>query len=666
VAKEAARPGKCSTCQSTDDFCEICGWWELGPRETLGIETAELAAEALQPQSNLEKCHDVGKEYALCTLMTEQWSASTTFKAKDYEIQLWGPGRNATAPMHAMAWIERFPPDLEAPIARRLGAMFLTYASAYQHCLEQQFARMALNDPAALLSLHDTAAIAAKHYALHEGFWTCKTQKELQLDCLTLRHVDTIEQYLKKNMASNIAAWLLKSDAGASAGDVAVRALLLYLALLTIAAPWESQKVPSPKTFSPADNLASGIFPANHIEACLKDGAVSLAVVAKLKELLDALLTMPDLAKRPFRFNTEQSDARIVGRNLSPRQELYLRSMQDLDADDCPSACKEVLLDRATKNLAALMKPLKAAKNLRKLVTIIGADISFLTEPAFASALVEKFIQYGRDGRLPLQTSANDVSFIAKKPYVGIFALHAAPCTVADVLRHCELAKNGKEPFTGCSYARQNVEKASDTRQKVPYQYLSWRMQKDRAAHKFFPMAYDDYEVTAAIAQGYPVPQPELTYGPQTIVWKPAVIPFCTFKVGDSGRPTRSFLQLLDMLLDSSKDLKVRQSLFNLLLRLLVMPDSFGHSFGNGLGKKAITLPMSPPSGLDVEVHIYGPVTAVLVEGILYPFNEDEDLRDKLSFTFGKLPVALYDVDTLRKRQQDQDNEVDWMSALAL
>ncbi|HKO55203.1 MAG TPA: hypothetical protein VJ276_04950, partial [Thermoanaerobaculia bacterium] len=139
--------------------------------------------------------------------------------------------------------------------------------------------------------------------------------------------------------------------------------------------------------------------------------------------------------------------------------------------------------------------------------------------------------------------------------------------------------------------------------------------------------------------------QPQFTYGPQTIVWKTRILPFCIFKIGDSGRPTRSFLKLLDEMLGHALqgNIYVKLSLLNLLLQLMNMGLPFDKMYDKRLGRGALRLPYTPACGTDIEAHI----------------------RDQVNVSFGGLTVALYDVESLQALQEDVQYNADWMQAVA-
>ena len=276
--------------------------------------------------------------------------------------------------------------------------------------------------------------------------------------------------------------------------------------------------------------------------------------------------------------------------------------------------------------------------------------------------LLEMVIAYGLKGRLRLQTCANDISFIANHRYEGVLSVYAANTTFGAALAPCVASQNNQDVLIGSRYAKSDAQRASDNRRLTPFPYMSWRVQKDRLAHKFLPLAYSDYDVTAAVTQTWPYPEPQGTYGGQLIVWKKEIVPFCTFKVSDSGRPTRSFLLLLDDLLALAVDRNDsvgKLGVLNLLLQAFV-PDAetrllLADFIQNDLEDFT---PKRPKRGVDIEAHLYGDLRLADVDVILYPSkaNAVAATRQTVTQLFGVTPVILYDEDKFAARDNDMES----------
>lgn len=663
-------PKRCTTCGGEGVFCTICGWWELGPTEVFGSKTVGPIMKAFTPRDAVVPCHKDDDEglnkaaraiHEACKLMTSQTANIFWDDGAEYHVAMWKDDRTSwqEGVTAAVDWLDPYlSADPNDKLAQRMRAMLVTWLSAYELCLSSQLSRLSGDDAKALLSLHDTSAVAAKHYALHKGFGI--DGKTVDLDVATLRHMDTIEQYLKGNLKPQFAAVAIldtlpnPNDAAAAV----IHAGMLYSAVLAVVRDYAKNKVPSPDTFSPASNGASGIYRKNDIHACFRDGDTSLVSMAyqkRIRLLADAVLTCPDFQGRPFRFNSQASDDVIDNRgSLTGPQKLYLKSVQDLDDPQSPSACQPVIRARVKKRLEKLRAGLAQSERVTSLLKPVFGLNPF--EAMKTDTLIDMIVAYGRKGRLRLQTCANDISFISNKRYEGILSVFAADVTFAVALAPCSAATGCNDKLTGSKYTKTEVKKASDTRKKTPFQYMSWRVQKDRMAHKFLPLAYSDYDVTAAVTQTYPYPEPQGTYGKQLIVWKKDIVPFCTFKVGDSGRPTRSFLLLLDDLLQMAVDraeMFTKIAVVNLLLQSLVPDCDTRELLDAYISKDLQDFPIRFRRGDDIEAHLYGNLRLADVDVIFYPCKANEVNATRLTATqlFGNTPVILFDTDTFATRE---------------
>ncbi|MBV9496675.1 MAG: zinc ribbon domain-containing protein [Acidobacteria bacterium] len=674
--------GRCSTCNTVSRFCLVCGWWELGPPDNLAVDMANVATAALTAASDvITPCAYpnplVTAVTSQCSMIEKQLTTKASYAAGAYSIQYWN-GTIQTlheAVTKAVNWLKGFlPEDAADPYGRRMRAMTIVYLAAYQQCFEHQTQRVVGGNPFASASLHDASTIAAKHFALHNGFGI--DDDLLADDVAALRHVDTIEQFLKGTMKPAIVAWRIRHDIPdlERAGSAAARAFLIYLALLTVARPWSQQTKPD-AGFSPTspDNLAAGIFrQAEDITALIPDvtsRATSMLAKTRLKALYDALIALPDFpGGRLFRFNTPESDDRLDQGTLSAAQKLYLQSLQDLDDGRCPSACQQILYNATAANITRIVRGFAATEEFVDLCRGLGKffdGVRYLLDPEMVGVMVTNFLQRSRSGRLALQTCAVDASWIIDKRYVGIHAVYADRGTFGALLFSCAEGKNCGDAFVGSTYGKAEIARATDDRRLSPLNYSHWRIQKDRAAHKFLPLAYEDYDVTAALSQSYPLPEPDPTYGTQMLVWKPDLWRFCTFKIGDSGKPTRSFLALLHMLSETALvDFNSRVALFNLLLPVFNGNDEEPAAlFADAMRRKWLYQTKRPGRFVDIEAHLYGDIRLDAVEVVVLPKSGARNAN-----RFHVPLVVVYDDVAFAERAQDLDkgnSGLAWMTAAA-
>jgi len=670
---------QCRTCGGQGSFCTICAWWELGPPDVLNSDMGDRVQELFTANENVvvvpcdsddePEPHEAAKAlYDQCKLMTSQTVNVFWLDDKGHQIACWSDPSWSweEAVAHAMTWLDTYlSEEKDHPWSNRMRAMLVTWLSAYELCMGSQVRRLFEDDASAKLSLHDISAVAAKHYRLHNGFDVSGIG--LDLDVATLAHLDTIEQYVKGNMPAQYAAMFIRNSiANATyAANAVLNGGLLYAAILSVVRDYAKNKVPSPQTFSPADNKASGIYRKADIELCFTGGdtsAVSAAYQTKIRILGDAVRSLPDFQGQPFRFNSVGSNGVIDnGGGLSNAQKLYLESLPDLDDDNSPAACRTVVRQRVLVKLERFRAALAGSVDVTDWLTpIAGANFFSLVD---AETLLEMLLGRKANGHLRLQTCANDVSFISNKRYEGILSIHASDITFAKSLAGCTKAANCNDTLTGSKYTKSEVDKAADTRKKSPFQYMSWRVQKDRMAHKFLMGAYSDYDVTAAVVQSFPYPEPQSTYGPQVIVWKSAILPFCTFKVGDSGRPTRSVLLLLDDLLRISIDqnsIFTKIALFNLLLQAFAFDNDTRDLLGDFIQNALTDFPAKRPRrGDDIEAHLYGNLRLADVDVIIYPTkaNAAQQTKQTAEGLFGDTPLVLYDIDKYLQRDADIEGD---------
>lgn len=672
--------GLCSTCDTAGRFCLICGWWEIGPPDDLGVDRADAATQALTADSDIiTACAYpnplVTAVTSQCAMLEKLMTASASVESGQYAVRYWN-GQIQTlheAVTKAVNWLKGFlPADSANLYGRRMRAMTVVYLAAYQQCLESQALRVVQGNPFAPLSLHDTSAVAAKHFALHNGFDI--EGGRLAADVAALRHVDTIEQFLKRKMKPAVAAWLIRKDIpdADAACSVATCAFLVYLALLTVVRPWSQQTKPD-TGFSPtdADNLAAGVYRQDQdITALIPDvasRATSLAARTRLKELWDALHAVPDFPPgKLFRFNTDRSDAVLDTGTLSPAQKLYLQSLQDLDSGDCPSACQKIIYEQTVANIERIVTAMAATEDFVDLCKTLEKPFDswpFVLEPANAAVLVGTFLQRCKAGRLALQTCAVDASWIIDKRYVGVHSVYAERLPFSDLFSSCPAGQNCNDPFIGSSYGKLQIAKAKDDRKASPLNYSCWRMQKDRAAHNFLPLAYEDYDVTAAVVQTFPLAEPDPTYGAEMLVWRPELLNFCTFKVGDSGRPTRSFLALLHAISKTALlSGESRLALFNLLIPVVSKLDAPpGQLFAEGVKKGWLYKTNRPARLVDIEAHLYGDIRVDAVEVVVLPNEKKKDAK-----RYRVRQVVLYDYGSFvaRANELDKDNTGQmWLTA---
>ncbi|HYR28022.1 MAG TPA: hypothetical protein VEU30_06120, partial [Thermoanaerobaculia bacterium] len=255
--------------------------------------------------------------YDTCDLMTSQTVNLFWLDDKGHQIACWSDPywtwEDAVA--KATAWLDRYlSEDPEQLWSKRMRAMLVTWLSAYELCMGSQIQRLFEDNANAKLSLHDISTVAAKHYALHNGFDIHAAA--LALDVATLTHLDTIEQYVKGNMPAQYAAMYIRNSLAdpAHAAYAVLNGGLLYAAILSVVREYADNKVPSPETFSPADNKATGIYPRATIHFCFTNGdtsAVSGAFQTLIRTLGDAVGSRPNFQGRPFRFNSQASDGVI-------------------------------------------------------------------------------------------------------------------------------------------------------------------------------------------------------------------------------------------------------------------------------------------------------------------------------------------------------------------
>jgi hypothetical protein len=668
--------GRCDTCGEVGKFCKVCGWWEVGV-EGIPFSGFGDSRKGLKPKTDVVlSCQlnagEISPIVDACDLMTEQKTRASPYKSSGYTYSSWnGPKNWNDAVANAVHWIDGFFSDPDSDDAKRIRAMLITYLSAWEYCLRNQLQRLADGNIFAPLSLHDASAVAARHYKAHNGF---DLTASLDFDCGVLLHVDTVEQYLKGKMKPSVAALLIRDSQGEARNltrKKAIEATLLHLTHLTIVAPIEGQTLPEETHFSPAENRASGIYPQAYIDSCfisIDQRKASVAVMDKLAVLLEMIQERPAFAGRQFRFNSLASDGRLNANDrLSDNQRMYLKSLPDLDDDDCPARCKTVLTAKTLDMLGKFMENLGQSEDIVSELAKV-ADFSDLYSKDRAADFLNAFVKFAAAGKLALQTSANNALFITTKPYVGLWALR---CTKKyfGVALECSKADGD---FVCMDYQRADVKEAADQRKDCPFRYMSWRVQKDRIAHKFFPMDPADYEVTAAVSQEYLVPRPEATYGKQMIIWKPDVIGCCTFKVRDSGRPTRSFMVLLHDLLFAARtysDPAAKQAVLNLFSQLFRLDSPLADRFDEITNDGLCTFPSFPFLRLlDVEAHVYAQLTIADTFGIVYPASADtlvdvsQDVSAKVN---GRTRAVFYDEATWQQMDAGSDEAAKIFNAIA-
>jgi hypothetical protein len=666
--------GKCTICgQTKAAFCAICGFWEVGAPD-LDDESLDKAQTALAPKMTaVLSCTDDVAESApvidYCQLMQEQKTcAAALYTAADHTYTFWREATTwAEAVAKAVHWIDGFFDDPASDAAKRMRAMLIVYLSSFELCLRHQLRRMAEDSTTAPLSLHDISSVAAAHFRAGLGFGA---SADFDADAAVLKHVDTIEHWSKGTMKPAMAAFLLRETFGspAAALKAANEALLIYLAHITTVHPFEGQILPSPGTFNPSSNKASGIYPRDHIDSLfldsMADRKISMALTLRFSELIQLIAKMPDFAGRPFRFNTTTSNGKVTSNaRLSGNQQQYLSSLPDLDADDCPAACARVIRERTLSMLAALMEGVGKSKAITTALARIS-DFNLLYDKQNAEAVLNKFIAFGQKGRLFLQTSANSVSFIKTKNYRGLWGVYSKDTALAAVVTPCP---GSGEILSVVDYRKSQAEAASDDRKKSLFQYMSWRVQKDRIAHGFFPMNPLDYEVTAEVSQSFEAPRPQATYGKEMIVWTPALVSCCTFKIRDSGRPTRSFLQLLhDLLAEGTAE--TRTAILSFLI-LTLRSGGLMNRYESLIGEHELCVfsPSSIPRMIDVEAHIYAQVTLDDVFAIVHPASSatvDQRLV-QMNSDFPRKGIVLYNEEKWSEAGQITDEQAEIFGDLA-
>ncbi len=700
------RWGPCSICGTNEDFCTLCGWWELGPEDWLDKDrwreiNARISAKKVSLFESCEKLPDaeglVAAIVCQCELMQAQLEKPSLFQNQDYTYRLWREAHPTwfDAAKFVCGFFNHLfgttttAKDYDTRPAHedcRLHGMLLTFLSAYQACAEAQQARLIADAKGPPLNIHDAAKLAELHYLSHGGFG--KIDEILALhDSLTLRHLGTMEQLLKGNLDLQMAHALITSDTQSErlSRQIAIHAFMLYSALLPVFQPYESQTVPSKGTFNASSNLAAGIFTKADLDRLFyqwegpETAMVKMAPQSLLHRLVVSFETSPldpDYRRWFKRHSAGTLTSILEHPKLTDLQKIYLLSFPSLDDPKCPSACRLVQLKKTTKAMAGFFGRLFRHEELTTKLKQAKLPLPFdgldpLNLPQVQSA-VEALLGLFHQGRYPLQTccTAANIGYIGKGPYKGLLEVYEEPVTLADVLAPCSV-KPASASFPGLRYRLTDVMGAADQRTKSPFQYLSWRVQKDRMAHRFLPMEYREYEVTAAISQAFPVPMPDPTYGDHLILWKPDLLTRCTFKVGDSGKPTRSFLVLLQELLDQigRSEVVPKTALFNLLL-LFTLGQSRQETFQELTRAKEllVVFPSAPPRLLDLEAHLYGTVGIGDAELILAPCPgaanaiAQQSLLERAQKAFNTERVLLYDQEALAG---NKNKDLEWFEPLA-
>ena len=691
------REGPCSTCGTEAEFCTLCGWWELGPEvfiETLRWKeiTAKLGPRVDSLFSSCEVVPDVqdlvqaivGK----CQLMQAQWDAPSLFDQGPYTYRMWRPAYNTwgeaahfvcgklnqlQGTATQAADFDTRPTDLEC----RLHCMLLTFLSAYDYGVRSQQDRLILDKETPPLNIHDAAKLAEHHYTSHGGFFAIDSMHTLH-DALTLRHLDTMEQYLKGNLNLQMAHALILSDTQSDrlSRQIAINAFRLYSALLGVFQPYGAQRIPNKGFFRASENGAAGIFTAADVDRHFygsEQDTVKTAPQVLLHRLVCSFETSPldpDYEKW-FKFHTPASrDAVLLNPKLTDLQKIYLLSFQSLDDPKCPSGCKAVLLNKARRRLAEFIGNLHRDEPIRLKLEKIQQPLPFPTLDVKSLSEVEGIVHLLVDlflrGQFPLQTccTAANIGYIAKGPYKGLLEVFEQKVALGELLKLCS-APHADILFAGLRYRKTDADGAADQRKKSPFQYFSWRVQKDRMAHRFLPMEYREFDVTAAVAQACPVPTPSFTYGDHLILWKQDLLTRCTLKIGDSGKPSRSFLVLLTELLEQAKGrtaLVEKTAVVNLLV-LAMHPGSPTERLQTLIKPKEYlaVFPDRPLNALDLEAHLYGEVGIGDVDLILAPCagdaraHEQQVLLERCQKAFNTNLVQLYDVDALKVNEKDWD-----------
>ncbi len=693
------REGTCSTCGADGEFCELCGWWELGPEETLETSRWKEINTPIGPKANslFVSCEDVpAKRIAeeivkaivgRCKLMQAQLGASSLFENSKYTYRLWRPALKTwkdaanfvCGKLNQIYGSVTKPEDFQTRPTDpdcRLHCMLLTFLSAYDYGVRSQQRRLILNERTPPLNIHDAAKLAEHHYTSHGGFFGIGMKHTLH-DSLTLRHLDTVEQYLKGNETLQMAHVLISSDTQSErlSRQIAINAFRLYSALLPVFEPYDNQKVPNKGTFNASSNGSAGIFTKKDVQRHFYGDELDMVKTSaevQLHRLVCSFETSPlDPDYRHwFKFHTPASrDTILNNEKLTFLQKVYLLSFPSLDDPKCPARCRGELLAKARVRVAGLLKNLKKEKPLHKKLKEIKQQIPFEgLEPdhleEVQAALVFLTDLFHR-GQFPLQTccTASNIGYIAKGPYKGLLEVYEERVPLGDLLVPCS-APHARVDFHGIRYRRSEVERAADQRKDSPFQYLSWRVQKDRKAHFFLPMAYGEYDVTAAISQATPAPTPDSTYGDHLILWKREVLDRCTFKIGDSGKPTRSFLVLLSGLLQQAVEeqrILSKLAVFNLLLLAMQHPRSPLKRLQLLIRDESllVVFPDRPLCALDLEAHLYGDVGLPEVDLILAPCSskiqlpQQEELLLKCQMAYRTKAVQLYDSDALKLNEKD-------------